>query len=453
MAHAHYLPIPPDLRTLASDTVSRRVAPMPFVRDGIEVSCEIIAAVMESLNAEATRTLALTQRTGADGRVQVDGLDWLLARRDFSDPGTADLLALVLKRAGIVKPADVPDWRSHRTFRGVRLVPAWTWDIASAGKRQSIPRGATDVSPLALPVWTDLCPVCRKGALTMVTGQRLFGIPETDFYACTDCGAKYVPDGDRFRLVAITRIEDPLWKRHLNKTFTVDEWTAIAAHGETGKIPAPRKTLRSPMMTVPETGSAPITRMKDGTLGFVTENQTYYFRPLQLDISRGSSGDLFSKATEMVRDLIQRHAYNEVRQVVEAQYPGYLHLKAGAFVSELKKNHDFMYRSFLNPYGDGEYCRFRVTCPESAGTKGIWIVAIGENVRAAGICRDGFAPFFNDRVGLILPAACYRDGDPESCRINALICRNRKEAGIYVHPTTDGKEMGVLCASLLHLCP
>ena len=75
MPPAHYLPIPPGLRSSACDTVSRRVAPLPFVRDGIEVSCDLIAASMEVLNAEATRTLAIRQRTGADGRVQIfDGL-------------------------------------------------------------------------------------------------------------------------------------------------------------------------------------------------------------------------------------------------------------------------------------------------------------------------------------------------------------------------------------------
>ncbi|WAC05700.1 MAG: hypothetical protein OS112_03475 [Methanoregula sp.] len=425
---------------------------MPFMRDGIKVSCEIVAAVMESLNAEATRTLALKERTGEDRRVHTDGLDRHLARRGFGDPGVAETIAGILTEAGITEKASVRDWYSRKLIRGIRLLSGWTWTIATTGQKSFLlpveGKGACD----EVLAWTDLCPACRKGSLILVTGQRLFGIPETDFYVCRGCGAKYVPDGGRFRLVAITRIEDPLWKRHLNKTYTADEWAAIAAYAETGKTPAPKKTSVSPKTTAPGTGSAPFTRMNDGTLGFTCENQTYYFRPLRLDISRGSSGDLFSKATEKVRDLIRRPEYNEVRPVVEAQYNGYLDLNSGAFISELKRNHNPLYLSFLNPYGDREYCRFRITCPESPGTKGVWIVVIGKNLRAAGICRERFAHVFNDRVGSILPAACYRDGDPESCRTNALICRNRKDAGVYVYPTADEKEMGLLSAALLPLC-
>ena len=124
MPPAHYLPIPPGLRSSACDTVSRRVAPLPFVRDGIEVYCDLIAAAMECLNAEATRTLAIRQRTGADGRVQADGLDRLLTNRDFLDPEISEIVSKTLKDAGIAEPAVVSDWRSHRTFRGIRLLPA-----------------------------------------------------------------------------------------------------------------------------------------------------------------------------------------------------------------------------------------------------------------------------------------------------------------------------------------
>jgi hypothetical protein len=452
MPTAHYLPIPPGLRSSACDTVSRRVAPLPFERDGIEVSCDLIAAGMECLNAEATRTLAIRQRTGADGRVQADGLDRLLTQRDFSVPGTAEIVSEVLKEAGIVGPAVVSDWRSHRTFRGIRLLPAWTWHIASDGKKHFIPQGTAAPGPDTLPVWTELCPVCYKGTLTLVSGQRLFGIPETDFLACTYCGAKFVPAGDQFRLVAITRIEDPLWKRHLNKTFTTNEWANLASHGETDKKNGSPVKSVTDGKKAHDTGPSPFTRMKDGTLGFTLGNQTQYFRPLHLDISRGTVTGLFSKATGKVRDLICLPAYHEVRPVVEAGYPGYLDLKIGFFLSELKGNNNPLYRTFLNPYGDEEYCRFRVTDPQDPGKEGVWIVVTGINIRAAGVYHNGFAPMINEKAGSILPSACYRDGDEESCRINALICRNRKDAGVYVHRMAHGSGMTQLVAALLPLC-
>jgi len=452
MSTAHYLPIPPGLRSSACDTVSRRVAPLPFVRDGIEVSCDLIAAGMECLNAEATRTLAIRQRTGADGRVQVDGLDRLLANRDFSNPEISEIVSKTLKDAGIGEPAVVSDWRSHRTFRGIRLLPAWTWHFSSDGKHQGIPQGTAAPGPDAPPVWTELCPVCHNGTLSMVTGQRLFGIPETDFLACTHCGAKFVPAGDQFRLVAITRIEDPLWKRNLNTTRTPHEWADIASQIKTNTRTGSSGNVSPAKKMTHDTGPSPFTRMKDGTLGFTQRNQTHYFRPLHLEISRGTVPGLFSKVNEKVRDIIRLQAYHEVRPVVEARYTGYLDQKIGFFLSELKKNNDSLYRSFLNPYGDEDYCRFRVTDPQGPGKDGVWIVVTGITIRAAGVYHNGFAPMINEKAGSILPSACYRDGDEESCRINALICRNRTDAGVYVHPMAHEQGMTQLLAALLPLC-
>ncbi|MCX6691846.1 MAG: hypothetical protein NTW33_07295 [Methanoregula sp.] len=452
MPTAHYLPIPPGLRSAACDTVSRRVAPLPFVRDGIGVSGDLIAAGMECLNAEATRTLAIRQRTGADGRVQADGLDRLLATRDFSDPEISEIVSNVLRDAGIAEPAVVSDWRSHRTFRGIRLLPVWAWHFSSGGTRQDIAPGTAAPGPDVPPQWTELCPVCHNGTLTMVTGQRLFGIPETDFFACTQCGAKFVPEGEGFRLVAITRIQDPLWKRNLNTNRTPHEWATIASPqktntktGSSGRAPPAKKKTH-------DTGPAPFTRMKDGTLGFSLGNQTHYFRPLHVEISRGTVTGLFSKATKKVRDVIHLQAYPEVRPVVEARYTGYLDQKIGFFLSELKGNNDSLYRSFLNPYGDEDYCRFRVTDPQGPGKDGVWIVVTGITIRAVGVYHNGFAPMINEKAGSILPSACYRDGDEESCRINALICRNRTDAGVYVHQMAHEPDMTQLLAALLPLC-
>jgi len=441
---AHYLPIPPGLRGAACDTVSRRVAPLPFVRDGISVSSDLIAAAMEVLNAEPTRTLAIRQRAGADGRVQADGLDRLLANRDFLDPEISEIVSKTLKDAGIAEPAVVSDWRSHRTFRGIRLLPAWTWHFSSDGNRHGIPQGTGAPGPDAPPVWTELCPVCHNGTLEGVTGQRLFGIPETDFLACTGCGAKFVPEGEGFRLVAIARIKDPLWKRNLNTTRTPGEWADIASQIKTKTRTGPVGKESPAKKWTHDTGPAHFTRMKDGTLEFTLGNQMHYFRPLHLEISRGTVTGLYSKATTKVRDIIRLQAYHEVRPVVEARYTGYLDLTIGFFLSELKKNNDPLYRSFLNPYGDEDYCRFRITDPQGPGKEGVWIAVTGITLRAAGVYHNGFAPVFNDRAGSILPAMCYRDGDTESCRINSLISRNRKEAGICVHETADEKEIKLL---------
>jgi hypothetical protein len=39
----------------------------------------------------------------------------------------------------------------------------------------------------------------------------------------------------------------------------------------------------------------------------------------------------------------------------------------------------------------------------------------------------------NDTLGRVLPEDCYLTGDPVRCRVNALLCTNKKEAGLYVY--------------------
>jgi len=451
MPTPHYLPIPASLRTLACDTVSRRVAPVPFNRNRIQVTCDLIAAGMESLNAEATRTLAIHQRTGPDGRVQVDGLDLLLTGRGFINPGTADTLFLVLKDAGIVEPAAVSDWRSHRTFRGIRLLSAWRWHIASEIERSNGLQEIHPASPGDPPVWTDLCPVCRTGTLNPVTGQRLFGIPETGFLACTNCGAKFVPSGDQFRLVSIATIRDPSWKRHLNKTRTTGDWAAIASGSASGKETPHSRTVPAAGKKGDGTGAAPFKRMKDGTLGIALKDQTYYFREVHLQFGHGIVRNLFAKATAPVREIISLPPYTDIRPVVETRYAPYLDSMTGPFLLELKQNHDGFYREFLNVHGDGEFCRFRTTDHGLSEQKGIWLVVVGDHVCAAGGCYGRFADTVNETLGAILPATCYRDGDATSCRINALICRNRNDAGLYFHTMTGKKEISLLVREMARL--
>jgi hypothetical protein len=170
MPAPHVLPIPAALRKLACDTVSRRVARLPFMHKGVTVPCALITAGMEALNAQVTRTLSLKNRTGTGGRVQVDRLDHLLQERGFVHPGSARALSIVLERAGISEPAAVPDQQSHRVMRGTRLVSAWTWHIESDLQKPCALPGTAPSALEELSSWQDLCPVCRTGMLNAVIG-------------------------------------------------------------------------------------------------------------------------------------------------------------------------------------------------------------------------------------------------------------------------------------------
>ena len=47
------------------------------------------------------------------------------------------------------------------------------------------------------------------------------------------------------------------------------------------------------------------------------------------------------------------------------------------------------------------------------------------------IHRIPYAHTINNRLGRIGPDDCLLSGDPARCRINALLCNNKKEAGLY----------------------
>ena len=124
------------------------------------------------------------------------------------------VIAEVLVSAGLAEPAEVLDTATRTQIRGIRLLSAWTWHIASG---DFPPCDSTCSGGGETDAWLAQCPVCKTGILGRVTGKRLFGIPPTDYYLdCSHCGAKFIPEKDRFRLVSIAHISDPRWRQYLD---------------------------------------------------------------------------------------------------------------------------------------------------------------------------------------------------------------------------------------------
>ncbi len=172
MTEPQFFPISPEMIALVSETVSRRVSRLPFERNGVLVTEELIGVAMECLNAEFKKVLPL--KTPSDAAPETfKGLDRCIEGRvRISGKTVVPVLAEVLCSAGIAETTDIMDRISHRPYKGVRLLPPWTWHIAS----QQVPA----ITPLAPgtphgPVsasWTNKCPVCRTGILTRITGKR-----------------------------------------------------------------------------------------------------------------------------------------------------------------------------------------------------------------------------------------------------------------------------------------
>lgn len=463
MSATQFFPLPPELLALACETVNRRVDRLPFTQEGCTVTQELIGVTMECLNAEFSKTLALHAKQTSEKQAP-EGLDLCLAERLAlnGDVPCAAVISDVLCRAGIAEKSEVVDSKSHARSRGVRLLPAWTWHSSSAPVSSPSPTGAdTRGSPSPTP-WMSLCPICRTGILNQVFGKQLYGIPHTDYYVeCTHCGSKFIPEKDLFCLVSIATIRDPSWKRFLNRSYSPESWMEIARASGTATtkrvtMPATRRAsspassgspLSSPYNTPVRHPSAsvvlktgPLTPMRDGSLGVPIQDKILYFKPVRLIFSGGLKEDIFEKEQRILKDVIGIPAYSALKAKTEEKYANYLPLRLGLFCWERKEKHDPFYREFLNPWGDEKFGTFMVEDSDLSGRNGVYLVVADGKACHAGYSRESFKKTLTAEFSRITAGDCYLDRDGTRCRINALLCLQKKTAAVYLHAVDSEEE-------------
>ena len=447
MSSPQFFPIPPELFARACETVSNRVSRLPFLRGGVNVTGEVIGIVMECLNAVPTKSLALTTPQNTSAGLE-DGLDRYIEQR-LHMPGkpVATVIAEVLCTAGIAEPAPITDRHVHHQRQGIRLVALWTWHIASM-MAPSIRLGGSDGNG-ANHSWMDVCPVCRTGILSRVTGKQLFGIPHTDFYIeCSSCGGKFIPVGPAFRLVSIGAIRDPLWKKNLDKTHTPQEWSQFARGTTPGGNPPLRPVERKPSGPLLKSPPVTLIQLKDGSLGIPFEGKTLYFRPIRLNFAGGVKEDAFTRGQKTLQEVLENPVFGHLKSPVNAKYSRYLPLKTGLFLGQLKERHDLFYREFLHLYGDEKYGTFRLEASNDAEKQGVLIVVVNRALYHVVHSTATIRCIVNDTFGRVLPEDCYLSGDPVRCQVNALLCNNRKESGLYFYTSTQEEECARIAMDL-----
>ncbi len=433
MSSPQFFPIPGELHALACETVSQKIARLPFERDGVQITGELVGVTLECLNAEFSKTLPVLAKVLITAPAP-EGLDRCLEQRLNLDGRTvAPVIAEILCRAGIVEKTEVLDRTSHRKARGIRLLPLWKWHTASTPVK--IVRNIAGTAPGSLSAsWMNLCPVCRTGTLDRVSGKQLFGLPYTEhFVACSDCGAKFVPEDEEFRLVSISRISDPLWKRLLDKTHSPEEWSAIAGATDSGTT-----AMQKPVTVKGKPEGKPLKQgvflpMKNGTIALQCGEKTLYFKPVRLVFSGSVRIGSFSWAQKPLREILDLPAYAHLKEIVFARYFRYLPLRSGLFLWERKERHDPFYREFLNPSGDEKFGIFRMKERDDAGRNGLFLVVNGGEIVYGGCSHGSFGNTINEYFGRVSSRDCYLDGDEIRCRINALLTTKKPDAGIYVH--------------------
>ncbi|MDD1694227.1 MAG: hypothetical protein LUQ71_05840 [Methanoregula sp.] len=444
MSATQFLPIAPELFAHACDTVSKRVSQLPFLRSGVHVTGELVGVTIECLNAEATRILAVTTPRDVPEGI-AHGLDLCLEERlGISGKTVVPVITEVLCSAGITEMTEIIDRQMHRPRRAVRLLSPWTWHIAST-MAPSVRLGGADTA--ASFSWMDMCPICRTGILERVVGKQLFGIPHTDFYiACTHCGAKFIPVGSAFRLVSIATIRDPLWKKQLDKTYPPETWSALARGTSVNRPPERHPAEKKPAGQVLPAASVMLSQLKDGSLAVPLPGKTRYFRPIGLKFASGLREDAFSRVQKSLSDVLAEPAFEHLRDPVNAKYSRSLPMQTGLFLSQLKERFDPFYREFLNPFGDEKYGSFRAEISGETEKTGVLIVVVKRGLYHVVESPGPVSAAVNNRFGRIGAEDCLITGDPARCRINALLCNNRKEAGLFFHSADREDER----SSLMH---
>jgi hypothetical protein len=453
MSATQYFPLPPELFRYACDTVSERVSQLPFLRGGVNVTGEMVGVTMECLNAEPVRALPLTTPRDIHGSF-ADGLDVCLEQR-LGVPGKTviPIIAEVLCSAGITEMTEILDRQLHRPRKAIRLIPPWTWHIAST-MAPSVRLGITGAGAGSSLSWLDMCPVCRTGILDRVVGKQLFGIPRTDFYIeCSHCGAKFIPVGPAFRLVSIATVRDPLWKKYLDKTYPAETWAAIARGTGPGGNPALRPAGKKADGPALPAAAVTLSSLHDGSLAVPIPAKTVYFRPISLHFTGSVREDAFARVQKTLEEVLGQQVYEHLRLPVSAKYSRYLPMKTGLFLRQLKERHDPFYREFLNPFGDEKYGTFRAEDSKETEKKGILIVVVKRGLYHAINSPGPLRTTIDNRLGRIGPDDCLLSRDPVWCRINALLSNHKKEAGLFMHSLENEDERLSLMNTIRDLIP
>ena len=85
--------------------------------------------------------------------------------------------------------------------------------------------------------------------------------------------------------------------------------------------------------------------------------------------------------------------------------------------------------------------------------KGVLIIVVKRGLYHVADSAGPASSTINNRFGRILPEDCLLTGDAERCRVNALLCNNQKDAGLYFHALEgEGERHAVILAieNLLH---
>lgn len=171
-------------------------------------------------------------------------------------------------------------------------------------------------------------------------------------------------------------------------------------------------------------------------------NHELHFREVSLGFIPSTYSNVFAKKNnKTLRETIKHKRYNKFKNTIESNYPNYLDVGLGSFLSMLKEDGDLFYREMLNKNGDKTYSTFYISDKGAQNGKGIYFYCIDNEVKYIGRCRDTFGKRINQGYGKIHPKNCYIDGQSTNCHLNNLISENKERIRFYILDLVEERQI------------
>lgn len=164
------------------------------------------------------------------------------------------------------------------------------------------------------------------------------------------------------------------------------------------------------------------------------------FIELKLEFENFDIKDTFSRLnSHTLAEIFTKDKYIKLKYECERNYINYMCMELGKFVNMLKKDNNYLYKRFLNPYGDQLFCKFKMEETPFAKLKGLYMFKYNEQIKYIGRVKGNFNFYQRINAGYanISPKNCYIDGQATNCHINAIINKFREQVRFYIMPLED----------------
>lgn len=154
--------------------------------------------------------------------------------------------------------------------------------------------------------------------------------------------------------------------------------------------------------------------------------ENYIFQNAELLFDEKVSSNLFSlKNNKTLLQTLEQKKYSKFKNNFTSKYLDYLDQPLGKFLLKLKEIKDYNYKYFLNKYGDGSYCKFKIVDKNVLVKKGVYYFKYKDEIKYIGRCKDSFYKRINAGYGNISPKNCFIDGQATNCHMNELILNHK----------------------------